>query len=117
MLELVADVEVVLYGPLSTPRNDGHNVHSGLYRLLYPVLDKRLRHNRKHLFWHRLCSREKPRTVTRCRKQTLFYHLEKPLIFMDSIKNSAIVPNAATIMTEAPDDRSYIYARKRPATI
>ena len=61
MLELKANVEVILNGALATSGNDDDVLDAGVFGFLNTILDQGLVDERQHLLGHRLGRRKKTR--------------------------------------------------------
>lgn len=74
LLRFIADVEMILYGTLAPPRDDGHGGDSCFQGLLDTVLDERFGQYRQHLFRSRFGGRKKASAVAGSREEAFLYH-------------------------------------------
>ncbi|MCY1353308.1 hypothetical protein D9M69_396450 [compost metagenome] len=76
MLQLVADVEVVLERTLAAASHDGNLAQAGIQGLFNAVLDQWLVHHWQHFLGHRLGGRQEACTVTSGGEQAFLDHFE-----------------------------------------
>ncbi len=59
VLQFIGDVEVIFYGALVAPCDEGDVIHAGMERFLYPILDQRFGEDGQYFLGLRLgCGKE-----------------------------------------------------------
>ena len=76
LLQLEADIEVILDGRLAPARDDDHVLNAGMDRFFHPVLDERLVHQRQHFLRLSFRGREEPCPQASRRKHRLAHFRE-----------------------------------------